>query len=218
MICTSCRDGWLSPSTLPVMTNVLLGPHAWETLRIQAVMSSTVIHILFSAFHHNNMVPKLGFDRGVRIHRLVHAAHRQGKRCFLERSHHGASGHPAQVSLQEGTTRVKLQTSHRPRAVLSQEQPYPLPGLVLAVLRGHLAESHPGLQLLHGFHGSAVLLAQDVPDLGGGRGAGRSHGGLRGLPAPGARRGNRYPPSRRCHRPSGPGPCLRRSHRLRTAP
>lgn len=61
------------------------------------------IHILFPAFHHDNVVSKLGLDRRVRVHGLVHAADRQGKGCLLEWSHHGASGHPAQVSLQERT-------------------------------------------------------------------------------------------------------------------
>lgn len=47
---------------------------------------------------------------------------------------------------------------------------HPLPGLVLAVLRRHLAKALPGFQLLHGLHGPAVLLAEDVPDLQGGEG------------------------------------------------
>lgn len=65
------------------------------------------IHTLFSAFHHDNVVPELGFDGRVRVHRLVHAAHGQGECSVLEGSHHGASAHPAQVSLQEGTVGVK---------------------------------------------------------------------------------------------------------------
>lgn len=78
-------------------------------LGIQAVNKAImVIHVLFSAFHHDNVVSELGLDGRVCVHGLVHAAHRQGKRCLLEWSHHGASGHPAQVSLQEGTVGVKL--------------------------------------------------------------------------------------------------------------
>lgn len=42
---------------------------------------------------------------------------------------------------------------------------HPLPGLVLAVLCRHLAKALPGLQLLHGLHGPAVFLTQDVPNL-----------------------------------------------------
>lgn len=78
-------------------------------LGIQAVNKAiVVIHVLFSAFHHDNVVSELCLDGRVCVHGLVHAAHRQGKRCLLEWSHHGASGHPAQVSLQEGTVGVKL--------------------------------------------------------------------------------------------------------------
>lgn len=90
------------------MTDLLQDQGVWEVLRIQAVNKVMIIHILFSAFHHDDVIPELCFYGRVCIHWLVHAAHGQGKRCFLERSHHGASGHPAQVSLEEGTIRVKL--------------------------------------------------------------------------------------------------------------
>lgn len=73
---------------------------------------------------------------------------------------------------------------------------HPLPGLVLAVLRRHLAKALPGLQLLHGLHGPAVLLAQDVPNLRGGQRGCGERGGGRDEP-PGAERRTRTPPGPR---------------------
>lgn len=78
---------------------------------------------------------------------------------------------------------------------------HPLPGLVLAVLRRHLAKALSGLQLLHGLHGAAVLLAQDVPNL-----EGRAAGLWRAGPAGGT---SRQVPGRRTRtRPLPPLPAL----------
>lgn len=54
---------------------------------------------LFFSLDHDDVITKFRLDGRVCVDGFVHGAGGQGKGSLLERAHHRASGHPAQVTL-----------------------------------------------------------------------------------------------------------------------